>query len=148
MNINIRRHKVLQILSIKRINGELGNRTEPLEVSFDEIYKKLKCNEAVLIFSKLFSEKEIAYHNAFGVKGLYLTKEGLVAFSNKKYIKEYYSILVGYLKDFVQIFIPILSLCIAFLALSLKHLDTEKSLNNRIDSLKIDVYKIKNKSVK
>lgn len=152
LRYNIKRHKTLELLSAKRILGESGQLNEPLGVKYEDIYSYLNCNEkeGVLIFSRLFLEKEIAYHNAYGVKGLCLTKEGLTAFSNKKYIHENYSIVTNFLKNIVQIFIPLASLVIAYLALTLrqneindKHEKEKIILEKRLRDIEIQLTKSK-----
>jgi hypothetical protein len=149
---NIKRHKTLKLLAEKRILGEIGELKEPLGVKYEDIYKYIKCNkkEAVLIFSKLFRDEEVAFHNAYDIVGLSMTKEGLSSYSSKKYIQENKTILTNYLKNFVQIFIPIASLTIAFLALTNRQLDLNerqkienKKFEARIDAIEKKINKTK-----
>lgn len=123
MKFNIKRHRTLKILSKNRVLDDIGesNNKTLLGVSFDEIQSKLgydrkKCE---LVFSALYENEEVEYTD-MGIKGLFLTRKGLVSFSDKKYIKENNKIIIGWLRNFVQIVIPVLALVIAVLSLTLR----------------------------
>jgi hypothetical protein len=139
MNFNRKRHKVLELLSKSRIQFDSG-RTEPnfkLGVSFDDLKKELECDldTCELIYSKLYYEKEVEYTDT-SVKGLFSTQKGLTSFSEKKYLKENEKIIVNYLRNFVQIAVPILSLTVAILAISLKINNAKEDTDNKIMILK------------
>ncbi|GAL69085.1 hypothetical protein [Jejuia pallidilutea] len=123
MNLNRKRHKTLKLLSVSRIQFESGQSDSKTKfgMSFDELQKELKCDrtKCELIFSPLYSNEEIKYTNV-DVEGLISTRKGLTAFSEKKYLKENDKIIVNWLRNFVQIVIPVLALLIAYVSLTTK----------------------------
>ncbi len=122
MNLHLKRHKLLGILSKQRTDLIL-RKADPLilGVSAESILKDLNCNEdeLELIASELHTQDEIKHFNAHGVKGLFARPNGVSAFSDKKYLRLNNSRLKNNLKDLVQIIIPVLSLLIT-LAVILK----------------------------
>jgi hypothetical protein len=88
MDINLKRHQLLRILSKQRIKVET-KKSEILGISFDEIFKELKCNEdeLVLITAELYDLDEIKYFDFKQIKGVFVRPKGLKAFSNEKYLK-------------------------------------------------------------
>jgi hypothetical protein len=123
MNYNVKRHKLLELLSNQNINVQLEKPGfMALGVSYEEIYSKLNLTDFQLLklTSELYENKEIGYHNAYDIEGLYAENKGISAFSNKKYLKLYRKGIIEYIKDIIQILIPVLSVIIAFLALTIK----------------------------
>lgn len=123
MNYNRKRHKTLEILSSKRIQFDSGQ-IEPnfiLGVDFEDIKSLLNTDRDTceIIFAPLYNNNEVEYTD-IGVKGLFLTQKGLTSYSEKKYLKENNKIIISWLKNFVQIVIPVLALVVAVLSLTLK----------------------------
>lgn len=135
MKINLKRHKLLKILGNKDISFQLRKEgVNSIGVSFEDIYKGLKCNEYELkkITSELYENEEIDYHDAYNIVGLYIKKKGLASYSNKKYISLYNNWIINSVKTLIQIIIPILSLLIAFVAISLKIKNINTETNRRL----------------
>src|SRR5574343_1232649 len=129
MNLYKKRHKLLELLSKHRNNVELNKaKYNAFGVTFEDIYKSLNCNddELHIITSELYTSQEIGYHNAYDIIGLFAKEKGLSAFSNKKYLKLWWDNLFNISKNIVQIFIPILSLIIAYVALTTKSSNLQK----------------------
>lgn len=139
MNYNLKRHKLLGILSNGRDNFNIiKDRRNILGVSFEEMYKKLKCNEAELhsITSELYTSKEIEYYDAYNVIGLFSTPEGLTAYENRKYINVFWNNFFNTSKNIVQVFIPVFSLIIAYVALTTKSDNLKKEVDKELQVLK------------
>ena len=139
MNLYKKRHKLLEILSKHRKNVELNkSKYNYLGVSFDDIYNELKCNdeELHLITSELYTSEEIGYHDAYNIVGLFAKDKGLSAFSNKKYIKLWWENLFNISKNIVQIFIPVFSLIIAYVALTAKSNQLQKQSEKELQEVK------------
>jgi hypothetical protein len=146
MNLNLKRHKLVVILSKQRNDLELEKAEyNALGITFEKIFKELNCNEdeLKLITSELYTCEEIGYHDASNVVGLFAKDNGLSAFSNKKYQKLYWKRITDLTKNGVQIIIPILSLLIAFVALTIKFESLNKSTENKIENLEKRVSEIK-----
>ena len=145
MNLHLKRHKLLGILAKQRGDLKL-KKADPmiLGVSTESILKDLNCNEdeLELITSELHTQDEIKYFNAHGVVGFFARPNGVSAFSDKKYLRLNNSRIKSNLKDFVQIIIPILSLVIAVLAISLKI----NNLNSKTDK-EIKAIELKQESI-
>ena len=139
MNLYKKRHKLLELLSKHRNNVELNKaKYNALGVSFEEIYKELKCNDDELhvITSELYTSDEIGYHDAYNIIGLFAKDKGLSAFSNRKYIKLWWDNLFNISKNIVQIFIPILSLIIAYVALTSKSNQFQKKSEKELQEVR------------
>jgi hypothetical protein len=136
MRLNRARHFLLKKLSEKFINNnENPNKNaDVVGLSLHEIDLLLRRNKKnrELILSELEKSGEIVYYNLME-KGCFIEPiNGLSAFAEKKYLRKNNDIIINFLKNFVQIFIPIASMIIAYLALTIKLDVIEKS------------YKIKN----
>jgi hypothetical protein len=120
MNSNVLRHRLLGILTKQYIISEKSNDT--LGVSFTDIESDLKCTDTFLrqSISELFENKEIGYHDAYDIIGIYATEKGVASFSTKKYWRTDRLIKVNFIKDCIQIIIPVLSLIVAVLAITMK----------------------------
>lgn len=139
MILSRKRHKLLKLLSIHRNNVELGKaKQNALGVSFEIIFKELNCNEDKLqiITSELYTSDEIGYHNAHNINGLFATDKGLSAFSNRKYIKIYWDNFFNTAKNIVQVFIPVFSLIIAYVALTTKSDNLQKQYEKELQEVK------------
>ena len=135
MRFNRKRHYVLKILSEKFINEELklvGKRNvnaDHFGLTYDEIEKLLKIfpHKRELVLSKLYKANEIVFFDLEKFGCLINRENGMPAFTNKKYINRNRKIMLDWVKNFVQIIIPVLALAITFISLSIK-----------LDSLKTD----------
>lgn len=140
MNLYIKRHKLLELLSKHRNNVELNKaKHNALGVAFEDIFKELNCNEDELciITSELYTSDEIGYHNAHSITGLFAKDKGLTAFSNKKYKKLWWDNLFNISKNIVQILIPIFSLIIAYVALTTKSNNLHKHYEKELQEVKL-----------
>ncbi|MEE9363109.1 MAG: hypothetical protein V3U92_10980 [Cellulophaga sp.] len=146
MNLNLKRHKLLGILSKQRNDLELKKAEyNALGVTFERIFEELNCNEdeLKLIESELYSCEEIGYHDTYNIVGLFVKDNGLSSFSNKKYKHLYWKRITDLTKNGVQIIIPILSLLIAYVALTIKFESLNKSTDNKLDNLEQQVIELK-----
>lgn len=135
MKLDIQRHKLLKILSDKRIkfdSDELAN-NEPLGISFDDLLEKMKCNiyKLNVIASELYRNEEIGYFNTSDFKGIFLEKKGLTSFSNNKYKARYWKDILSNLLTISQIIVPIIALVIALITV----IDSRQSGVNTEDIL-------------
>lgn len=139
MRYNRKRHKTLEFLSDNFIEFESGERKPNFKLgkSFEDIVFELKIDAKITeqIFSRLYLDGEVKFTNAHWKNGLYLTQKGLSSFTSKKYLKENENIVLNWLKVFTQIIIPILSLIIAVLALSLKFNSITDSVEKKVNKL-------------
>ncbi|GGE22950.1 hypothetical protein [Psychroflexus salis] len=142
MNLYLKRHKLLEILTKKRIllESDLSD-DNLLGVSFTDIHKQLNCNrsELELIMSELYDLDEIGYHDTLGVVGLFTKDKGKSSYANKKYKRLYRNEITNLIKDFVQIIIPILSLLIASYAVSNKIESFNMNIKNKLDKIENQV---------
>ncbi|MCL5130533.1 hypothetical protein [Algibacter sp. L4_22] len=146
MNLELKRHKLLGILSKQRNDLELKKAEyNALGVPFEKIYSELNCNEdeLKLITSELYTADEIGYHNAYDIVGVFAKDNGLSAFANKKYSRIYWKRVSDLTKNAIQIIIPVLSLLIAFIALSIKIESLNKTTDNKLDNLEKQVIELK-----
>jgi len=163
MNNDIIRHKVLTILAEKSNNNTIlslnGENTGEYTVSFKDIFANIKCSEVEIVnsVSLLLSNKEVYFYNA-EFKGLLIEDIGIGAYSTKKYLNIYRNNIFQIIKDIVQIFIPVISMIIALVAVSnngtknidkleteiqetqLQLTDMQKALNRSGDSKRIYPY--------
>jgi len=141
MNYNLKRHKLLYILStqktlkeLKGINNSDENIYIEKHLSYLYILKVLKVSgyELNILMKELTENNEIDYYlwNDEDKRGLFATSKGLTSFANKKYIKLFWDNIINNSKSVVQIFIPILSLIIAYLAITTK-LDNKKKQDEK-----------------
>ena len=90
----------------------------------------------------MYDEKEIEYHDANGVIGIFSTEKGLASFSSKKYYKLFWNNIFDNLKSIIQIIIPVLSLVITIMVINKDDLKTTKEIQkmkNEIKSLRRDI---------
>lgn len=137
MRYNLKRNKLLKSLSKNHFeaNSEKQNTDFKLGLSFSDIDETLKVNPFIRekICAKLLSEKEIVFTNT-KVTGFFLTDKGFDSYSSEKYVVENNKIIILYIKNFVQIVIPLLSLIIAVLALSLKFNSITENIEEKVNS--------------
>jgi hypothetical protein len=147
MNLNLKRHNLLELLSKQSIDFDL-NKTTDFSVSVSLILKKLNISEFFLntIISELNINKEIDYYfwNDIEKKGLFVTPLGVSSYSNKKYKKLFCSNVRNNLKDFVQIIIPIVSLLITLL-IDRDNLSKELKYNTQVKELKERIERLENR---
>ena len=136
MEFNLNRHKLLEKLadkfnSGKNLPGDGADLIGLKDKQIDDILGS-KSKYRDLILSELWESKEIHDFDLNG-KGIFITPlEGLSALSSKKYIKRNWDIILKWIKNFLQIVIPILSLAIAFLALTLRFNSMESKIEQRV----------------
>lgn len=100
---------------------------------------KIDKNTRELILSELEKADEIVFYN-LGEKGCFIEpKNGLSALTSKKYIKQNQDIILTWSRNFVQIFIPVASLLIAFIALSLNISKTKIENSEEINKLELKI---------
>ena len=149
MNKNLQRHKLLEILSLQYINSDIDPDLN-IHVSCKEIYSKLKISEfdLYMIIKELTSNEEIDYYfwNDEDKKGLYAKPNGVTAFTNNKYVRLRNKQLKENIKDIVQIFIPVISLIIAFIALTIKFNNNKVENDQQFQLIKNDIKDLKKQS--
>jgi len=120
MKRDLQRHKLLKLLSDRRVKFESNQLSEGerLGIPFEELTQKMNCDilKLNLIASELYDNKEIKHHNAYNINGLFCEKEGLTSFANSKYKARYWRDLWTNLFSISQLIVPILALVIALIA--------------------------------
>ncbi|AIJ37139.1 hypothetical protein K5L04_07085 [Flavobacterium psychrophilum] len=148
INYNLKRHKLLEVLSTQNLNVQLRKEgCLALGISYEEIYSKLNINafELLIITSELYENKEIGYHNAYNIEGLYSETLGISAFSNGKYKKAHWNEIISKIKDVTQIVIPVLALIIAIITLTTKLENSELKNKKELNQIKASIEKLENK---
>jgi hypothetical protein len=105
--------------------------------TFEKIQSLLKLNknELEILLSELLNSKEVHLFDINKEKGCIIDDEfGFLAISSKKYIKRNENIIINWFKVFTQIIIPIASLFIAFLALTLKFNSITDKIEKKVDT--------------
>jgi hypothetical protein len=153
MRYNIKRHKVLEILSERRVKFDTGQFSwDSLGVDFSELEEKLNVNrdEIGLILASLYSNEEVEYTDV-DVEGVFATQKGLSAYSESKYLNQNWNLIKKWLLDIVQIFIPVLSLLVALVAVinsdskpPTEYITIEKTIQQRQDTTNTKGEKTKN----
>lgn len=151
MIMNLRKHKLLGILSEQYILSEIGE-TENKEIGLndDVILEKLKMSKYKyeLIKQSLLDSAEVERHNPRYILGLYSTLKGVASFNDKKYTKAFFDDIINILKNIVQIVIPILSLFIAYYAIQLKISEVNNYNQKQIDTLRKEIKILKSNKLK
>jgi hypothetical protein len=142
MSKNLKRHRLLKILAEKYIKASQGHE-QGLGVSWEDLMSKLRwdMDELLDVSSTLFSEEEVAKHDAYGIEGIYAKTKGVSAYSSKKYKREHERIIFDRIKNWVQTVIPIVSLVITFTVILLSEFRL-KNKNKQIDELTKRINKI------
>jgi hypothetical protein len=132
MRYNRTRHFLLGILS-RKFNEDLSSqRADKSGLSYEEVddFLRKRKKDRTLIVSELYENEEIKFFDLDNVKGYMINPiKGLSAYTSKKYLNRNNEIILNWLKNTVQIFIPIASLIVAVLALSLR----QATLNEKND---------------
>ncbi|WP_031425460.1 hypothetical protein [Flavimarina sp. Hel_I_48] len=95
---------------------------ELVGLSFKHIEKELNINsyQRELMLSELDKSEEIIFYH-LEERGCYIDqKNGFAALSNRKYINQHWSIILDWIKNFVQIVIPVLALIVAYISFTSK----------------------------
>lgn len=149
---NRKRHYLLQKLSEKFLE-QADNKSQSLTgdligLSFKQIDSLLKVNieQRELILSELDKSKEIVFFE-FEDRGCFINKNGLSALAEKKYINRNQDIYLNWLRNFVQLFIPVASLIIAYFALSMTISKNKKENSEEIKTLENRIEKLENSSM-
>ena len=150
MRYNRTRHFLLKKLSEKFIqNSENSSvNADIIGLSYAEIDLLLKRNKKTreLVLSELEKSEEIVFYN-LKEKGCFIEpKNGISAFTEKKYLRRNEDIIINWLKNIVQIFIPIASLIIAYLALTLKINTFQKSNSKEVEKLEMKIKSLEKKT--
>lgn len=150
MRFNLKRHKLLTKLSEKYFehtdNFSSNLDAELIGLTNNQIQSFLKINnkERELILSELEKMDEIVPYG-YAEKGYFIEPtKGLSAVTEKKYVKRNNDIILNWLRNFAQIFIPIASLIIAYLALSMNIAKNKKEYNEEIKSLENRIEQLEN----
>ncbi len=149
IKLNRKRHFLLKKLSekfLEQADNKSPNLTADLiGFSFKEIDSFLKVNteQRELIISELDKNNEIDFYE-FKERGCFIDKNGLSALAEKKYINRNQDIYLNWLRNFVQLFIPVASLIIAYVALSMNIAKNKKENNAEIKSLENRIEKLEN----
>jgi len=144
MKRDLQRHKLLRLLSDRRVKFESNQLSEGerLGISFEELMQKMNCDiiKLNLIASELYDNKEIKHHNAYNINGLFCEKEGLTSFANNKYKARYWRDLWSNLFTLSQIIVPILALAVALVAVI--NSQQNKGHSEEIQLLKREMYSV------
>ena len=146
LSLDVKRHELLRILTKKRKDIDLRKSKDNVSgVSYDVIYKELKCNAEELhsITSELYTSNEIEYHNNYNIIGVFATKNGVTSFNNKKYLNRIKEKRRESIRFFVQTIIPVLALVVATLSLSLKFDNLKMQSDKELEKLEYKLLKQK-----
>lgn len=144
LNDNIVRHRILKVLSEKLVENDVahvnGENSGTWAVSFKEISEKTKCSELKIrqAVSVLLYNKEVFLNNV-EFNGLGAEEAGLSALSTNKYLNLNKSNILNFIKDIVQILIPIISMVIAFVAVSNKDNGKIDKLETKLQEMQISL---------
>lgn len=146
MNRDIKRHKILEILSRQYLACEDGSQ-RILGVTFEKIANHVKCEEKSLqeLSSVLYKNQEVGYHDAYDVIGMYAKESGVASYADKKYLKLAYKNKVDIIKDIIQIVIPVISLLVALGAIYFKADHLNKENDQKIKKLEEKIQKLEDK---
>lgn len=150
MRYNLARHSMLKKLAERLFsieNNEAQIQASLVGLTLAEIDNHLSrsTTERELILSGLSDAKEIeAFKDEFDrVSGYFITDNiGLNSFVEKKYLNRNNDIILNWLKNVVQLLIPIASLAVAALALTLKMNTFEKDTIQKIQTIKSEIIKL------
>lgn len=124
MRYNRTRHKALLLLSEKfnkLLNEKTGSfRGNEVGLSNEELNSLLNIDDRKrrLVFSELFENEEVKPYHLDGISGCFIHPEkGFESLANEKYLERNREIVKNWIKDFVQIAIPVLSLIITILVI-------------------------------
>jgi len=149
--MNLRKHKLLGILSEQYILSEIGE-TENKEIGLNDdiILSKLNMSKYKyeLIKQSLLDSGEVDRHNPRYILGLYSTLKGVSAFNDRKYTKAFSDDIINIFKNIVQIVIPVLSLLIAYYAIQLKISEVNNHTQKQIDTLQQEIKILKSNKLK
>lgn len=132
MRYNRKKHFLLLELQKKDQSnrGKMAANFSGLTFEKMENLLKINRNELELLLAELLNSKEIGLFDINNEKGCFIDEEiGFLAISKKKYLRKNEDIIISWFKVFTQIIIPILSLTIAVIVLSLKF----ESITNNIE---------------
>ena len=129
MKLDFKRHKLLKILSDKRIKFESGQLidNEPLGTSFETITSKMRCDrqKLSLISDELYKNNEVGNYNVKNVVGLCCADDGLSSFANGKYKARYWKDFWNKLIRVSQSIVPIAALIVTMMALIMQSKETD-----------------------
>tara|TARA_R110002020_G_scaffold94849_1_gene227905 strand:- start:782 stop:1306 length:525 start_codon:yes stop_codon:yes gene_type:complete len=149
MRFNRKRHKLLKSLAekISKIKeSKIAIPGNEAGFTYTEIESLLGISrmERYKMLSELFEAKEIMpFRLDNGSSGCFInSKEGITALSNKKYLIRNEKIILDWIKNFVQIVIPVLSLIITLAVI--KNDNSKKSkeiqtIENKVESLQENI---------
>ncbi|MCX7549153.1 hypothetical protein OS188_14440 [Xanthomarina sp. F1114] len=142
-------HKILGILIRQRINVEIYHkeRNVVLGVEYEELKKELDITkeEMFIVTSKLREELEIEPYRV-DFEGYFAKPKAVYSYVSRKYLKKTRNEKRENIKYYLQIVIPVVSLLIAFLAITLnilqwqsnkKKSEQEIILNTELEKLNI-----------
>jgi len=144
IKINKKRHKILKLLSDSfiKFNSNIRDENFKLGISFDELQRELKCNrhELEIIIVSMYNQNEVKHTNV-DVYGLISTSNGFDSYVDKKYLKANTKIIINILKNFTQIVIPVLSLVVAILTITIKLDILKKQYDKELQRLETTIKK-------
>lgn len=143
MRLDLKRHKLLKILSVNRIKFEAGKlQGGVLGTSFDELSQKMRCDilKFNVIASELYDNNEIRHYNQHSINGVYCENNGITSFSNGKYKARFWQDIWNNLLSISQIIVPIMALLVALIAV----LDSRQSREHTEEILQLrkELYKL------
>ena len=149
MRYNRTRHKALLILS-KKFNKLLNEKTgsiggNEIGLSNEELNSLLNIDDRKrrLVFSELFKNEEVMPYHLDGISGCFIHSEkGLESLANERYLERNREIIINWIKDLVQIAIPVLSLIITILVIIRDHTKRNKEMQQieqKVEELKKNI---------
>lgn len=144
MNYNKNLHKLLEILYLNGNYPDFEDEATLASFNLEELKHKLKLskNDTAILLRNLKDANEITKPKE---DTFVITHLGMQAFNSSKYLKAYRKSIIDNTKDIASILIPILSLIVAILAISLKSNNPTKE---DFQNLQKKIEKLENKNVK
>jgi hypothetical protein len=138
MIYNRKRHLILGKLierrneSFNTLYSDHNKTADDLGLDFNKVESILNVTNTKreLILSELYINEEIVSFNLYGENGCFVTDYGVTSYANKKYLKKNEDVIINWLKNFVQIVIPVLALVITYISLTTK-MDSLKTLSDK-----------------
>jgi len=133
MNKNLKRHKLLGILSEKYLSAKFKEPISNIEIEYSVLIDKLQISEKTLlkICHLPDTNKEIIISDGL----FYITQQGIDAFIDKKYIRMFWLNIWNYAKNWITIMSLIVAAMALYIMISTKDKQDEEQLKKVQDRL-------------
>lgn len=154
IKLNRKRHLLLKELSEKSLEQDIESQIGKVDadligLSFKEVRTLLGVSkqQVELVISELEKNNEIGFYE-FKERGCFIITNGIAALAEKKYKRKNQDIYLNWLRNFVQLFIPVISLIIAYVALTTSITKNQKEQNIEIEKLEQRIESLEKSKIK